>query len=46
VPTQIVWGLFGSTSTAPMDWVCLSKIGLKVTPKSLDFQTPPLADPT
>src|SRR3954463_4691339 len=47
VPTQTVWGFFGSISIAPIDCTgCLSKTGLKVVPSSWLFQTPPLAAPT
>ena len=46
VPTQITLsGSLGSTAIAPIDWVCLSKIGLKVAPPLLVFHTPPPAVP-
>ena len=46
VPTQIVFGFFGSMVTAPIDSTpCLSKTGLYVVPPLTDFHTPPLAAP-
>src|SRR6185369_4823593 len=47
VPTQTFWWFEGSTAMAPIDctgWS--SNTGLKVVAPSLDFQTPPLAEPT
>ena len=47
VPTQTVFGFFGSMAIAPIDCTgCLSKTGLNVVPPFIDFQTPPLAAPT
>src|ERR1041384_4707545 len=47
VPTQTVFGFFGSMAIAPMDCTgCLSKTGFDVVPPLTDFQTPPLAAPT
>src|SRR5947207_2246096 len=47
LPTQMVFGFFGSMATAPIDCTgCLSKTGLNVVPPLTDFQTPPLAEPT
>src|SRR4051812_11972572 len=47
LPTQTVFGFFGSMAMAPMDCTgCLSKTGLNVVPPLTDFQTPPLAAPT
>src|SRR5690606_10665799 len=46
VPTHTVCGLFGSTRTAPIDWVCSSNTGLNVVPLFFDRHTPPLAAPT
>ena len=46
VPTQTVFGFFGSMAMAPIDCAgCLSKTGLYVVPPLTDFQTPPLAAP-
>src|SRR5215467_13413075 len=46
-PTQTFLWLEGSMVTAPIDCTsCLSKTGLKVVPPSMDFHTPPLAEPT
>src|SRR5215472_15302373 len=46
-PTQTVFGLFGSSAIAPIDWTgCLSNTGWNVVPPSSDFQTPPEAAPT
>src|ERR1700761_6905066 len=47
VPTQMFWWLEGSTAMAPIDctgWS--SNTGLNVVAPSVDFQTPPLAEPT
>ena len=45
VPTQTTFGLFGSTSTDPIEYdVWSSKIGSKVVPSFVIFQT--LPDPT
>ena len=46
VPTQTFFGSLGSMVMAPIDWVYSSKTGLKVSPASVDFQTPPPAAPT
>jgi hypothetical protein len=46
VPTQTVFGFFGSILMSPMDGLYLSKTGLNFTPPSSDFQTPPEAAPT
>jgi hypothetical protein len=46
VPTQITLSFCGSIRTAPIDCVCSSKTGLKLTPPSIERQTPPLAVPT
>src|SRR5712672_3169185 len=47
VPTQTVFGAWGSIAMAPIDCTgCLSKTGLYVVPPFTDFQTPPLAAPT
>src|SRR5215468_3374307 len=47
VPTQTTWGLLGSSATAPMDWTgWRSNTGLNVVPESVDFHTPPEAEPT
>ena len=47
VPTQTFLGFDGSTATAPIDCTfCSSNTGLKVVPPSVDFHTPPLAEPT
>src|SRR5579871_5475151 len=47
VPTQTFCAFDGSMAIAPMDCTgCSSKTGLKVVPPSVDFHTPPLADPT
>src|SRR5215471_14160694 len=47
VPTQIVFGSFGSIAMAPIDCTsCLSNIGVNVVPPFIDFHTPPLAAPT
>ena len=46
VPTQTVLsGSDGSTVTTPIDWQYLSKIEVKFTPPSIDFHTPPPAEP-
>ena len=46
MPTQTVFGFFGSIVTAPIDCTgCLSKTGLNVVPPLTDFQTPPEAAP-
>src|SRR5437870_5697225 len=46
LPTQTVFGFFGSMVTAPIDCTgCLSKTGLYVVPPFCDFHTPPLAAP-
>src|SRR5215472_2639774 len=47
VPTHTTLRSLGSSATAPMDctgW--RSKTGLKVVPESVDFHTPPDAEPT
>ncbi len=47
VPTQTVFGSFGSRDIAPIDCTgCLSNTGLNVVPPSSDFQMPPEAAPT
>src|ERR1051325_9870386 len=47
VPTHTVFGLLGSSVTAPIDCTrSLSNTGLKVVPPSCDFHTPPDAAPT
>jgi hypothetical protein len=47
VPTQMVSMLPGSSAIAPIDCTaCLSNLGLNVVPPSVDFHTPPLAEPT
>src|SRR6266436_6798701 len=47
VPTQTVFGAWGSIAMAPIDCTgCLSNTGLYVVPPFTDFQTPPLAAPT
>ena len=46
VPTHTVFGSLSATAIAPIAATgCSSKIGTKVTPLSVDFQTPPDADP-
>src|SRR5215469_16993960 len=47
VPTQTLFGLEGSMATAPIDCTgCSSNTGLKVVAPSVDFHTPPPAEPT
>ena len=47
VPTQTVFGSFGSMAMAPIDCTgCLSNFGVNVVPPFVDFHTPPLAAPT
>src|SRR5690348_7187032 len=47
VPTQMVLWLEGSIVTAPIDCTsCLSNTGRNVVAPLIDFQTPPLAEPT
>src|SRR5215469_3534676 len=47
LPTHTFFGLEGSMATAPIDCTgCSSNTGLKVVAPSVDFQTPPLAEPT
>src|SRR5215813_11866675 len=47
VPTQTFFTLDGSIAMAPIDCTgCSSNTGLKVVAPSVDFQTPPLAEPT
>src|SRR5215472_10527720 len=46
VPAQTFFGLLGSMATAPTERALAeSNTGLKVVPRLIDFQTPPLADP-
>src|SRR5689334_3481431 len=47
VPTQTTFGFLGSSAMAPMDITgCLSNTGRKVVAPSVDFHTPPEAEPT
>jgi hypothetical protein len=46
VPTQTVFGFFGSIRMSPIDGLYLSNTGLNLTPPSSDFHTPPAAAPT
>jgi hypothetical protein len=47
VPTQTMSGLGWKTATAPIAATgCSSKIGVKVSAPSVDFQTPPVDAPT
>src|SRR5215510_2065200 len=47
VPTQTIFGSFGSIAIAPIDCTrSLSNFGVNVLPPFIDFHTPPLAAPT